>query len=112
MKHLKMLGLAAVVAMGLMAFMGVSAACAFHIYPDHQHSPGPELALGLLFFSSIILGATTLRIGKSRQITHCQVTGVTTNDHVTNTVTGESPVQLSNSQKDRYAPPHISVMAC
>jgi hypothetical protein len=108
-KHLKLLGLAVIAAM---AFIGVSAAGAAQMYPEHQHSPGPELAFGLLFFSFITLGATALSIGKSRQITHCQVTGVTTNDHATHTVTGESPVQLSNSQKDRYAPPHISVMAC
>ena len=72
-----------------------------------------------LFFSFSTLGATALRLGKSRQhspsrlITNCLATVITTKNNATCAVTLDSPVQkLSKSQKDRYAPPHISVMAC
>lgn len=85
------------------------------VYPP---APSPQPALGSLFSFSI-LGATALRFGKSRQhsqnrlITNCLTTAITTDDTSTDTVTIDSPVQeLSNSPKDRYAPPHTAVMVC
>lgn len=90
MKHVKLLGLAAIAAMALMSFIGAT-----------------SVISGFLFFSVSTLGATALRLGKST-IT----TGETAALTVTTTLTSDSSDPLSNSRKDRYAPPHISVMAC
>lgn len=107
MKHLKMLGLAAAVAAALM-----SVSSAVPQYFGGFFSPAS--AIGCLSFIS--LGATALRIGKSRHysrgrlITNHRATAITTG---TTTTTTPVPIaSLSNSRYDREAPPNIPRMAC
>lgn len=113
MKHFKMLGLAVLATMSLLVFGSNNSVFA------SDYGFIPALALGVLCISFGTLGATALRFGKSRQysqnrlFTHCLATAITTNDNAACTVTIDPFVRaLSNSQKDRYAPPRISVMAC
>lgn len=112
MKHFKILGLAVMAVMSFLVFDSINSLFAGDYFI-------PALALGVLCISFSTLGATALRLGKSRRyslnrpITHCLATAITTNDNAACTVTIDPFVQaLSKSQKDRYAPPNISVMAC
>ena len=112
MKYFKMLGLAVVAALAFAVFANANP----ELFAGDQGSSSPALALGVLFISVNTLGATALRLGKSRQYglitstTHCRATAITTNSNVTNTVT-KPIVQLSNSQYYREAPP-ILARAC
>lgn len=113
MKYLKVIGLAVIAALSLVVIANANP----ELSPGEPGSSSPALALGIISISIGILGATALRLGKSRQhspsrlLTHCRATAITTGDNTTFTVTTPA-VQLFNSRKDRYAPPIISVMAC
>lgn len=114
MKHFKILGLAAVAAMAFVVFE-----VTLDLFAGENGSFIPAVVLGVLCISFNTLGARALRLGKSRRyslsrlITHCLARAITTNDNAACTVTIDPFVQaLSNLKKDRYAPPHISVMAC
>lgn len=116
MKRLKIIGLAAVAAMAFMSFAGAADP---GMPSGITHYPSPELAIGFLFISFSILGATALRVGTTRQdspnrlITHCRATAITTtnNDNTTNTLIAQPNVEISDSQYDREAPP-IPARAC
>jgi hypothetical protein len=113
-KHFKILGLATMAFMSFLVFD-----CINSLFAGDYEPFIPARALGVLYISCSTLGATALRLGKSRQygqsrlITHCPTTAITTNGRATCTVTIDPFVQrLSKLQKERYAPLHISVMAC
>lgn len=105
MKYYKMLALAVIAASAFVVF--VNPILESSSFAGMDGSPSLVLALGVLCISVSTLGATALRLGKSAITTN--ETAATT---VTGTVTNDSSVQLSISQKDRYAPPFISVMVC
>lgn len=114
MKHFKILGLAVMAVLSFLVF--------FNLNSEPFAGDGlitPPLALGVLYISFSTLGATALRLGKSRHysqyrlFTHRLSTPNTTNDNAACTVTIDPFVgELSELHEERHAPPHVSVMAC
>lgn len=122
MKYLKMMGLAAVAALALLAVVDTAYAVLF----EGKYPPWNPLVAGLFLASFCTLGATAPRNGKSQQselgesLTHHTATVTETNEtsHTLDTVTVDPQMRIAQSNAqlpnphDREAPPITPVMVC